>query len=947
MNQRIIVLTLLINIIIIINGENCLNNIIPKKIEHGILHIDNWLGNDCHEYYINITDYNLYEENIFEISTTKEIDIIRQGQIYTLLTNLTIDEITNNSIIPKDLYEKKDNSYKIDPLTGDTYFFMPFQKTSPDQKYFIILISPFQSSYEIVYYSISKRIPIIKIKQDEDNKNTFSHILNSNNETHLYYKFELDKSLNLTKNNLFVFIDDISKSIFFTNLSSLISYNSKMFVIEKNKSDNISEFFVGIKNRENKKINITINLYENDFYYLNGKDRLNQKIYFERLNCNNKYYIIENYFNSNENLKKYLIVNRFYGSFSLKYYNSIKNINFGDYETTENGTEIFNEIEVIEESLNIFILTCKTPSAFTFEFFSDNEKSNLLEGEQIKTYLPPETNIYKINLELLNQNSNKYLFYLSIIDANNETSLNYIFDSYRLKNQTKLEDPKLNISEIIYNDIQDDIQIRLSTDSGAFIYYYLTSNRLFFNIVEGETIIEDKNKSNLALKIKKDYNFDYITYEAESEYEKMELNYELKIINVENIEYNRVFAPLPEINEKSDSNKIYFQVSNPYNKFDSSIEDDYKNYFYLLISFPNIYKYPIYVNVKYAYNKNIIILKQNEHELIKTGNEYEIYGDKNYLLKDKMFFNINKCDNSKNYSFTNYYENIKNIIIRNNIINNREKYITDNLYSNSKFIISEESDDNNDCQEDNNLYPANYYNKGDIYLNYFLINEQLYNTIEITNDFSIKYKDKLRKTTNLYWNEYILIGKSQHILTNYSIYIFPEESPVNTICQLSLIPPNISILNKTNIDLDLEEGNYKIAIVASIIDKKFPIINMYDILNLNVPKRINIFLIVISILIAISIIIIILFFYFRKKRKFICFKRKEVLFSSQIEENELMSKVVNDDEMDVINKEGKNKKDDLKENLIHHNERENNKYSKDKNSVNDSDDIEDEDENED
>ena len=314
-------------------------------------------------------------------------------------------------------------------------------------------------------------------------------------------------------------------------------------------------------------------------------------------------------------------------------------------------------------------------------------------------------------------------------------------------------------------------------------------------------------------------------------------------------------------------------------------------------------------------------MKQNEYEIIKLENEYEIYGDKNYLLKNKIFFNINKCDYSKNYSFTNYYENIKNIIIQNNIIYNREKYLTDNLYCNSKFIIKKERNEKNEEY----FYPSNYYNKGDIYLNYFLVNEQMYNTIDITNDFSIKYKDKMRKTTNLYWNEYIIKNKNQHILTNYSIYILPKESPVNTICQLSLIPSNISILNLTNIDINIEEGNYKIAIVASVIDKEFPIITMYDILNLNVSKRINIIFIAFLILIVLSIIVIILYFYYRKKRKFICFKRKEVMFSSQIEENKLIENK-NNDEIDALNKERINK---------NHNERENKNYSKDKKSVND------------
>ena len=134
--------------------------------------------------------------------------------------------------------------------------------------------------------------------------------------------------------------------------------------------------------------------------------------------------------------------------------------------------------------------------------------------------------------------------------------------------------------------------------------------------------------------------------------------------------------------------------------------------------------------------------------------------------------------------------------------------------------------------------------------------------------------------------------------------------------------------------------------MASVIDKEFPIITMYDILNLNVSKRINIILIVFSILIVLSIIVIILYFYFRKKRIFICFKRKEDIFSSEIEENKLISGVENknNDEMDALNKERINKTDELKENIISHKERENQNYVNDKKSVNDTNEYDDENE---
>ena len=77
------------------------------------------------------------------------------------------------------------------------------------------------------------------------------------------------------------------------------------------------------------------------------------------------------------------------------------------------------------------------------------------------------------------------------------------------------------------------------------------------------------------------------------------------------------------------------------------------------------------------------------------------------------------------------------------------------------------------------------------------------------------------------WNKFI---DNNYIDVNYSIFILPENSIVNSMCQLSLIPSNKSVINTNNIEINLEEGKYKVAIIASVINKEFPITNMYDIL---------------------------------------------------------------------------------------------------------------------
>ena len=65
---------------------------------------------------------------------------------------------------------------------------------------------------------------------------------------------------------------------------------------------------------------------------------------------------------------------------------------------------------------------------------------------------------------------------------------------------------------------------------------------------------------------------------------------------------------------------------------------------------------------------------------------------------------------------------------------------------------------------------------------------------------------------------------------------------VNTICQFYLIPSNKSIINSTEIKIELDEGEYKIGIIARVIEENMNFEILYDILELKVIKRINVIL---------------------------------------------------------------------------------------------------------
>ena len=136
MNYHVIIFSLILNIKIFVNAIGILNEVIPKEIKHGSLQNDSWSSGQSYEYYINITDYALHEENIFEMYTKTDFYVFVYMRIYIILTNATIEEIINNKITPKasDLYIKNEKNYKLDKTTGLNYFYMPYKKTSIDQK---------------------------------------------------------------------------------------------------------------------------------------------------------------------------------------------------------------------------------------------------------------------------------------------------------------------------------------------------------------------------------------------------------------------------------------------------------------------------------------------------------------------------------------------------------------------------------------------------------------------------------------------------------------------------------------------------------------------------------------------------------------------------------------------------------------------------------------------
>ena len=152
-------------------------------------------------------------------------------------------------------------------------------------------------------------------------------------------------------------------------------------------------------------------------------------------------------------------------------------------------------------------------------------------------------------------------------------------------------------------------------------------------------------------------------------------------------------------------------------------------------------------------------------------------------------------------------------------------------------------------------------------MNYFPVKENIYNELSITKNFSILIEDSYN-TTSFEWNDYIS-NKNNNFSLNYSIYILPKSSPINSICQMALIPPNISLINKTKYQIFLDKGEYKMSIIASVMNNKFPFTTYYDFIEFSIPKKYNIRLIIILCAICLILIIFLIFLiiYCKKKPK--------------------------------------------------------------------------------
>ena len=129
----------------------------------------------------------------------------------------------------------------------------------------------------------------------------------------------------------------------------------------------------------------------------------------------------------------------------------------------------------------------------------------------------------------------------------------------------------------IYNDLRNTPTLYFSSFYGAYFKFYLTSNLLYLNVVEGMNIIEVENKDKfIAFKMRKDIIYDYVQINVYSYDKKKEISifYDVQILSNYQIDNKgRILCEVPIIGINNQK-EINFKFSNPYNKYNNKIKDD-------------------------------------------------------------------------------------------------------------------------------------------------------------------------------------------------------------------------------------------------------------------------------------------------------------------------------------------------------------------------------------
>ena len=816
-----------------------------KEILHEEILKTNFTNDNCsYLYYINISNYNINEENVIEI----EIPADENLKQFFSIKNELINEKSEIKEPKNFLFD-----YSLRNIKGNLkyYFFLPFKKLNQSNKFFIFSIN-YSGEYNItstIY--LPKRIEEIKI----NNKNISNCHINTSisNDIRKYIKLKFSDGFP-KKENVFIFIKENKASILYqgnlfmkdSNLPNNVFHLFQLFIVAKDskKKENLENTItIGLKGDSgNVEIQIKIDSHNIIFNY---EPRSSNKVFFlELINCNDELILVENYDNDIPNYN-HLLIEELYGEYNLSYNTPIDSIDFLDTPRKKVETDIIS----IESQPSIFYsLKCKAPTNIKLKYIKDitkeNYKKKILEGEEILGNLK-ENIEYELNTNVSN------ILYIFHIESKNKIQMKYNQMTYTIDKNNPFTDKIANKE----TNPSFSIEKKDKQDKNSFFQFYLTSTYLYSNIIEGNNEIE-YSKKKVSFKFRKDILYDYVTIEIipKKGVKKIFIYYDYVKIKEEE---GKFYIPNPS-NYYYFENNYIFKFSNPYNKFHNKIKED--EFIFFLIDFKHEEKdFNIFINIRYYYNNKIQNLNERTLTPVYINTNYRIFGDEfNENKSQVLIMNINKCNKENDYSLFTFYENDNNLIANKKIPDDITFIFQENLYNNTYLIINQLNSSNGNFSSD------------DLLINFFYTYKEVYDLYLFEEKLKINLTDNGRKV-NISWSKYLFFEDIDYeVSTNYSLYILPKNSTLNGFCAFINEEPNITISNQTNIELYLSPGDYKINIISYSLEEDYPSYSIYEELIINIPPRSILSYIILIIIGLISLIILIFFIYkcwMKKKKK--------------------------------------------------------------------------------
>lgn len=817
----------------------------PYRVEGNSTFKKGLMSNSSYYFYMDISDYEINEENTVEININSESVIEKTLVIYDGILECEETEIKNHYptelIYPLNIRERPNPNGKIVEL--------PFKRTNEKQKFFIVSLKYTETtnSGEFTFtfiprpkYFFINEQSFTDLKPEDEGIITTDKI-SFTGKIPIYYKISFDKEL-LKDNNLVFYVTESKLSTIIvgniingTNQVNTDYLNNNVYILQKNSpipyNNTITFYLVG----EIYRATIKIAKVSSDILFFNKTRPIDMPFNVELLNCKKDVLLVESYEDNSEVPPNYLAISKLYGNYQLKHYNGI----FSP-KLTGTGTEISSNITLIEEPKNVIQLTCTTPTSLMFTYLKEvggNNDYTLEDGDEKTLHIKVTGNIQELNFVLGNDNVS--LMYKVTIE---QTGKNVATAVTKINTQLDLKLIDNDIMTIDYVGSLDDSNRKLKlTISGTEVTLRIkfASNSLYNRIVEGNTDISFDIRRSL-FKLKQDILYDYLQIQIfpKNGVDLIRMKYTF------NKYHEKEYIPLPK-NSREFSHSTVFTYSNPYNKFDSNINKD--EIFYFSLEFLNKAEdYNIYIDIKYMSNEGIVI-KTDDASMVKEGEAYRLVPQMTIPFVNKIVYNINSCtDISKNaITLKTFYNDANEYISKDEIIQKRQFIVHDLYYNGTTIKVESESA------------------SSEIYLNYFLVNDERFKLYDFTDNYTINYERSGSKI-KLTWNNYT--KDREHFPTKYYIYIYPNTSSVDTMCDFNSSLYNFTVDNITELLQEIPAGGYKVNIIAKSMVETLPFMTIYNSIDMTVFQRSNILLWTFIIVAGVVVLFIIVFYLLRMRK---------------------------------------------------------------------------------